>query len=225
MNIHIDDTARSSRRVVVIQSTTAWPDFHQKMAEAFNIFPDSLQVQYRLSTDARSALFIDLASQIDLDHLIQNLRPLVVPALLANGQRSKRPKRPVAVEIRNKGADTATGGKGKVCTSSEYLTISLNVIQKTGGSSKTSSTSHTGDGDVTKSKAELDHEKRLSFRKKLTTRWTCSIHSLPDKPVLCYQDMQQRCFPITEQHINMWAMLAVSLTGLQFSTKLIIYTG
>ena len=129
MTIHIDDIARSSRRVEVIQSTIAWPDFHQKMAEAFNVFPDSLQVQYRLSTDARSALFINLASQIDLDYLIQNLRPLVVPAILASGQRSKRPKRPVAVEIRNKQADaSSTAAGGKVCNSSEYLTNILNII-------------------------------------------------------------------------------------------------
>jgi hypothetical protein len=63
----------------------SWVALQQKLAELFNIYPTLLQAQYRLSTEPKGSLPFDLASQDHLDSLCKNLRPLIVPRVLANG--------------------------------------------------------------------------------------------------------------------------------------------
>ena len=62
-----------------------------------------------------------------------------------------------------------------------------------------------------KSAGDKFHEKRVAARKAITNEFSCDIHSLPDKPVLCWKDLVQHlCYPITESNLNLWATLHVS---------------
>ena len=69
------------------------------------------------------------------------------------------------------------------------------------------------DGNTDKRKTEGDefHEKKVAARKAITNEFSCDIHSLPDKPVLCWKDpVQHQCYPITEHNLSYWITLHVS---------------
>ena len=55
----------------------------------------------------------------------------------------------------------------------------------------------------------------------LTERWMCEIHSLPDKPSLCWtpKDQLGTCYPITQSNLNFWASRIVSYSILRLSTS------
>jgi hypothetical protein len=91
----------------VIQSTITWSNLQQRLAEALDVYPTSLHAQYRLSTEPK-ALPFDLISQRNLDAMIALVRPLLVPALLANGLPSKRQLKNVTVQIFNKGDNVSS---------------------------------------------------------------------------------------------------------------------
>ena len=90
-----------------------WYLFQGMVAQTLDIFPMS-PLQYLFSTEAKTALPCDLACQQHYDAMIARLRPLVVPPILANGHRSTRTMKPVAVQVYKKG-DVEQTDASKVC--------------------------------------------------------------------------------------------------------------
>ena len=58
--------------------------------------------------------------------------------------------------------------------------------------------------------AEEFHSKKVVVQKAITDKFTCLIHSLPEKAVLCWKDPQGLCYPITENNLNFWTTVHVS---------------
>jgi hypothetical protein len=92
----------------------AWHELKDRVAEHLNIFPTSVHLQYRFSTDTKDSLPCDLTSQQQLDVLLALLRPLIVPAILANGRPSTRQKKAVVVQVFNKNDNGYVLSDGKV---------------------------------------------------------------------------------------------------------------
>jgi hypothetical protein len=103
--IEIQDKQKGSRAIEIISSTMTWSRLQQIISQHLNIYPTSLHAQYRLSTDNKKDLPCDLTSQRHLDTLHALLRPLIVPAVLANGRRSVRQKKPVTIQIFDKNSE------------------------------------------------------------------------------------------------------------------------
>jgi len=61
-------------------------------------------------------------------------------------------------------------------------------------------------------KSDERFEKMKVIIAELTARWSCEIHSLPDKPSLCWtpKDQPGTCYPINQSNINFWASRIVS---------------
>jgi len=97
---------------LTIKSSDDWLELHNKLAEAFNVYPNSLYAQYRLSTDAKGTLPLDLNSENHFGTLVKLLRPLVVPPLLANGRRLTRPMKAVTVQVFNRNSGGVESGQG-----------------------------------------------------------------------------------------------------------------
>lgn len=54
------------------------------------------------------------------------------------------------------------------------------------------------------------HERRIEICTEITKHFHCFIHSDGDKTLLCWKDpMNQLCYPITEQHLNLWSTLCI----------------
>jgi hypothetical protein len=101
----------------------SWLILQQKLAELFNVYPTSLQAQYRFSTE-KAAFPCDLTCQGDLDTVLILLKPLIVPPRTSTGRPSTRKMKPVSVQIFNRGSDPeaarsagkpGAGTAGKVC--------------------------------------------------------------------------------------------------------------
>jgi hypothetical protein len=112
--LEINDKQKGSRTVTIVSSTITWDQLRLQIAEHLNVFPSTLVVQYRLSTEAKGSLPCDLASQVQLDVVISILRPLIVPAILANGQRSKRARKAVVVQVFSKNDGSSASSTRKV---------------------------------------------------------------------------------------------------------------
>src|SRR5882762_318036 len=126
ITLEVNDTQKGSRSFVTIKSLISWPDLQNQLAATFNVYPGSLHAQYRLSNEAKGSLPLDLISEQHLNALIMFLRPLIVPPILANGQRSTRKKKAVTVQIFNKGEMAQSGeGNQKVSPSSIPCRIAI----------------------------------------------------------------------------------------------------
>jgi hypothetical protein len=119
--VDVCDDRESKRTVEIVSSTTSWLALKDRLAKTLNMHPDSLHLQYRLSTDTSKSLPFDLTTFDHHDHLVKRLRPLIIPPRLANGSRSTRKRKPVSVQLFNKRSDGkgVQGGQGdsKVCDS------------------------------------------------------------------------------------------------------------
>ena len=113
MTFEINNKAKGARKNITLSSSTAWVDMRNRVAEVFNIYPGSLQLQYRLSTDKQNSLPFDLNSHKAYVEMRDQLRPFVVPKILANGKPSKRPRKLVTVQLFNKDAEGDGGSSGK----------------------------------------------------------------------------------------------------------------
>jgi hypothetical protein len=71
-----------------------------------------------------------------------------------------------------------------------------------------------GDASASAAKQYDLFEKKKVIIEQITNYWQCDIHSLPDKPALCWKPIEQRphgeCYAITQANINFWASLVVS---------------
>jgi hypothetical protein len=113
MTFEINDIAKGIRTNLTLSSTTSWQDLRHKIAEVLNIFPDSLHLQYRFSNEQKGSLPFNLDSAESYKEMRDKLEPLVVPEILQSGQRSKRKRKLVTVQLFDKeaGADGGSGGK------------------------------------------------------------------------------------------------------------------
>jgi hypothetical protein len=118
--MEINNRRKGTRTVEIISSMISWDAFEERMGEVLNMYPKSLRLQYRLSTDSPKCLPFDLTSQQQLNAMITHLRPLIVPPLLASGQRSTRKMKPISVQVFNKDDEP---GDDKVCGALHFCII------------------------------------------------------------------------------------------------------
>jgi hypothetical protein len=211
MTIEVHDKAKGARKNLTLPSSTPWADLQNKVAQIFNIYPGSLQLQYRFSNEKPNSLPFDLNSHDAYVMMCDQLRPFVVPKILANGKPSKAIRKLIMVQLFNKDAegDGVSGGKGaKVRRSLSVQQQATYLYLLTQKSAK----SPAMDAPMTK-QDEIFQKKKVVIEQ-LTEHWSCKIHSLPDKPALCWTPIEQRphgnCYPITQSNVNFWASCVVS---------------
>jgi hypothetical protein len=114
MTFEVNDKARGARKNLTLSSLTPWADLQNRVAQIFDVYPGSLQLQYRFSNEKQNLLPFDLNSHDAYVEMRDQLRPFVVPKILANGKPSKSIRKLVTVQLFNKGAegDGVSGGKG-----------------------------------------------------------------------------------------------------------------
>jgi len=95
--------SKQSRTIDVVSSSISLYSLQQKIASALNIYPETLQVQYRFSTDPKDSLCCDLITHGHFNLLLRLLRERTVPAKLANGRRSTRKMKAFTLQVFNKG--------------------------------------------------------------------------------------------------------------------------
>ncbi len=110
--LEIANQRKGSRSIQEIQSNITWTSLQEDLARLLDVYPTSLQVQYRLSTQPK-ALPLDLQTENDLKMMVTILQPLIIPPLLQSGRRSTRQMKPVTVHIFNR--DDAMAVPDKVC--------------------------------------------------------------------------------------------------------------
>ena len=115
MTFEINDKARGARKNITLPSYTSWDTLKDRVAQVLNLHPGSLRLQYRFSNEKSNLLPFDLVSLEDYQEMCDQLRPLVVPKILANGKPSKSARKLVTVQLFDKGTEgrgPASGEKG-----------------------------------------------------------------------------------------------------------------
>lgn len=112
MTFEINDKARGARKNITLPSSTSWGDLQDKVAQILNIHPGSLQLQYRFSNEKNNLLPFDLRSHQDYDEMSDQLRPFIVPKILANGKVSKSVRKLVVVQLSNRGTEGVSSASG-----------------------------------------------------------------------------------------------------------------
>ena len=66
---------------------------------------------------------------------------------------------------------------------------------------------------------EVEFAQKKEIREKITEKWLCPNHSLPDKPVACWhhKDEPGVCYPLTIGNISYWASCIVSYLNYSYS--------
>jgi hypothetical protein len=100
--LEVENLRKGSCSIEAVSSDIPWVSLQERLAKALDIYPSSLQVQYRLSTQPK-ALPLDLQCKNDMEMMFMLVQPLVVPPLLASGCRSTRTMKHVTIQIFNKG--------------------------------------------------------------------------------------------------------------------------
>jgi hypothetical protein len=114
MTFKVNNKARGARKNLTLSSLTPWADLQNRVAQIFNVYPGSLQLQYRLSNEKQNSLLFDLNLDDAYVEMRDQLRPFIVPKILANGKPSKISRKLVTVQLFDKGTkgDEVSGGKG-----------------------------------------------------------------------------------------------------------------
>jgi hypothetical protein len=115
----ISDSVIKTRKRISVESTVSWYRLRNELAKGFNVHPDALRAQYRLSSEKESAFPFGLNNADDLQVLIDHLRPLSVPTV----KKKARSKQPPIVNVFNSDSNAPITGSnptkgGKVCNSS-----------------------------------------------------------------------------------------------------------
>ena len=108
MTFEINDKARGARKNITLPSYTSWADLKDQVAQVLNIHPGSLQLQYRFSNEKNNSLPFDLRSHNDYDEMHDQLGPLILPRILANGKPSKSIRKLVSVQLFNRGTEAVS---------------------------------------------------------------------------------------------------------------------
>lgn len=114
MTFEINDKARGTRKNLTLPSSKSWADLQDRVAQALNIHHGSLKLQYRFSNEKNNSLPFDLSSDNDYIEMRNQLRPFILPKILANGKPSKCARKLVTVQLFNKCMEEVSGEKGKV---------------------------------------------------------------------------------------------------------------
>jgi hypothetical protein len=83
---------------------------------------------------------------------------------------------------------------------------------------------------IAASESQQRDDKIKAYRKEIIELHTCSFHTPSGgKAVVCYRDAVGTCYSLTEQDLNYWATLVVSLhiisiSGLAIQAILMLYT-
>ena len=76
-----------------------------------------------------NSLPFDLRSDDDYDEMRNQLRPFIVPKILASGKRSKSVRKLVVVQLFNRGIEGVSGGKGaKVSSHINFNNVTATYI-------------------------------------------------------------------------------------------------
>ena len=205
MTFEINDRARGARKNLTLPSFSSWDTLKDKVAEVLNLHPGSLRLQYRFSNEKSNALPFYLVSLEDYHAMCDQLKPLVVPKILASGKPSKTPRKLVMVQLFDKEGLPASAEKGIKASNLRFDIGNLFILlmQK--------SSKAPGNVEVSATKQDELFEKKKEVIQQLTDRWSCEIHSLPDKPSLWWKPVDPgECYPITQSNINFWASCIVS---------------
>jgi len=126
--LQVANQCRGSQSIELIQSDVSWISLRELLARLLDIYPSSLQVQYRLSTQLKAPP-VDLQTENDLKMMVTLVEPLIVPPHLVNGRRSTQKMKPVTIHISNK--DEVVAVPDKVCYSQvvSYAHFSLNKLE------------------------------------------------------------------------------------------------
>ena len=89
MTFEIDDKARGAQKIITLPSFTAWDSLKDKVTQVLNNHPGSLQLQYQFSNENSNALPFDLVLINDYNKMRDQLKPFVVPKILASGKPLK----------------------------------------------------------------------------------------------------------------------------------------
>jgi hypothetical protein len=212
MTIEVHDKAKGARKNLTLPSSTPWADLQNKVAQIFNIYPGSLQLQHCFSNEKPNSLLFHLNSHDAYVKMCDQLRPFVVPKILANRNPSKAIRKLIMVQLFNKDAkgDGVSGRKAAKVRRSlsvqQQATYLYLLMQKSAKSPANT--------DALMTKQDEIFEKKKVVIEQLTEHRSSKIHSLPDKPALCWTPIKQwphgNCYPITQSNINFWAFCVVS---------------
>ena len=123
MTFEVNDKARGARKNITLPSFTSWDTLKDKVAQVLNRHPGLLQLQYRFSNEKSNSLPFDLLSLEDYHGMCDQLRPLVVPKILASGKPSKSARKLVMVQLFDKGMEGVPAGGEKGVKVSRYITV------------------------------------------------------------------------------------------------------
>jgi hypothetical protein len=108
MTFEINDKVRGARKNITLPSLTSWIDLKDRVAQVLNLHTGSLQLQYRFSNEKSNSLPFDLVSLDDYVEMCNQLKPFVVPKILASGKPSKSARKLVTVQLFDKGMEGVT---------------------------------------------------------------------------------------------------------------------
>lgn len=128
MTFEINDRARGAQKNLTLSSLTSWDDLQDRVAQVLNVHQGSLQLQYRFSNEKNNSLPFDLRSHDDYDEMRDQLRPHILPRILANGKRSKSIRKLVVVQLFNRGMEGEKGPTGKVSDRVASMTGDLSIF-------------------------------------------------------------------------------------------------
>lgn len=125
MTFEINDKARGARKIITLPSFTAWDSLRDKVAQVLNNHPGSLRLQYRFSNEKGNALPFDLVSLNDYNEMRDQLKPFVVPKILASGKPSKSARKLVMVQLFDKGEGVPAGSEKGVKVTRKITVASI----------------------------------------------------------------------------------------------------
>src|ERR1700730_488844 len=96
---------KAPEKKLILSFLTPWAGLQNKIAQVFDIYPGSLQLQYCFSNEKQNLLPFDLDSHDGYVEMHDQLRPFIVTKVLANRKPSKTVRKLVTVQLFNKGAE------------------------------------------------------------------------------------------------------------------------
>jgi hypothetical protein len=128
MTFEINDRVRGARKNITLPSYSSWDTLKDKVAQVLNLHPGSLKLQYRFSNEKSNALPFDLVSIEDYHTMCDQLKPLVVPKILASGKLSKMPRKLVMVQLFDKEGLPAGAEKGIKASNLCFVSGNLSIF-------------------------------------------------------------------------------------------------
>ena len=125
MTFEINDKARGAQKRITLPSFTAWDSLKDKVTQVLNNHPGSLQLQYQFSNEKSNALPFDLVSLNDYNEMHNQLKPFVVPKILASGKPSKSARKLVMVQLFDKGEGVPASSEKGVKVTRQIFVASI----------------------------------------------------------------------------------------------------